>query len=125
MTSIGTWTNNASKLISMTKISLVQYHMPPIKQVNKDFLRQVFTDEKKLMKKNAVNYIHVPAYDELSVKRLWDDLKNDKQFNIYFQDEYPNGRYPAREYFFNILNTVYPDYMKQIMDHANKERFTA
>ena len=85
----------------------------------------MLTDEKKLMKKNAVNYIHVPAYDELSVKRLWEDLKGDKRFNVYFQDEYPNGRFPAREYFFNILNTIYPDYMKQIMDHANKERFTA
>ena len=64
------------------------------------------------MKKNAVNYIHVPAYDELGVKNLWKDLKDDKEFNIYFQDEYPNGRYPAREYFYNILNTIYPEYLQ-------------
>ena len=51
--------------------------MPPEKQVNKDFMRQVLTGEKKLLKKNKVNYIHVPAYDELSVKNLWDDLKED------------------------------------------------
>ena len=76
------------------------------------------------MKKNAVNYIHVPAYDELGVKNLWKDLKDDKAFNIYFQDEYPNGRYPSREYFYNILNTIYPEYLQQIMEHANKERFT-
>ena len=82
-------------------------------------------DDKKLLKKNAVSYIHVPAYDELSSKRLWDDLKDDPVFNIYFQDEYPKDRYPAREYFFNILNTIYPEYMKQIMDHANNQRFTA
>ena len=45
--------------------------MPPEKQINKDFMRQVLTGEKKLMKKNQVDYIHVPAYDELSVKNLW------------------------------------------------------
>ena len=63
--------------------------MPPEKQVNKDFLRQVLMGDKKLLKKNAVNYIHVPSYDELSSKRLWDDLKEDPEFNIYFMDEYP------------------------------------
>ena len=63
--------------------------MPPFKQINKDILRQVLAGEKKLMKKNAVEYIHVPAYDELGVNRLWKDLKDDKAFNIYFQDEYP------------------------------------
>ena len=85
----------------------------------------MFTGEKDLKKKNEVKYIHVPAYDELSVKNLWQDLKDDPTFKVYFQDEYPDGRYPARDYFFNILNTVYPEYMKQIMDHANNERFTA
>ena len=44
----------------------------------------MFTDEKKLMKKNTVNYIHVQAYDELSVKRLWEDLKGDERFSVYF-----------------------------------------
>ena len=85
----------------------------------------MFTDEKKLLKKNQVNYIHVPHYDEISVKKLWLDLKDDQNFKLFFQDKYPNDKGPSREYFFNILNTIYPEYLKQIMDHASKERFTA
>ena len=36
------------------------------------------------MKKNKVNFIHVPHWDELSVKNLWKDMKDDVAFNIYF-----------------------------------------
>jgi len=31
---------------------------------------------------------------------------------------------PNREYFFNILNTVYPQYLNQIMKHASEQRYT-
>ena len=86
--------------------------MPPEKQINKDFMRQVLTGEKKLLKKNKVDYIHVPAYEELSVKNMWPDLKTDKEFMVYFADDYAKDRYPCREYFFNMLNTVYPEYLK-------------
>ena len=58
--------------------------MPPKTQVDKAFLRQIFVNEKKLMKKNQVNYIHVPCWDELSVKKMWLDLSSDKDFKVYF-----------------------------------------
>ena len=45
--------------------------MPPEKQINKDFMRQVLINEKRLLKKKEVNYIHVPAFEELSANRLW------------------------------------------------------
>jgi hypothetical protein len=93
--------------------------------VNKDFLKQVFTNEKRLLKKNQVSYISVPQWDELAVKRLWPDMKDDAAFAAYFQDDYANQRGPCRDYFFNILNTTYPVYLKSIMDHAARERFVA
>ena len=46
---------------------------------------------------------------------MWNDLKGDKSFNIYFQDEYPKDRMPNRKYFFDILNSVYPEYLEQVM----------
>ena len=76
-------------------------------------MKQVLTGEKRLLKKNEVNYIHVPGYEELSASRLWGDLKDDKTFNIYFQDNYANQKAPCRDYFFNMLNTVYPEYLKR------------
>ena len=85
----------------------------------------VLIGEKTILKKKQVDYIHVSHYQELSVKNLWKDLKDDAQFNIYFQDEYPKDRLPCRKYFFDILKTVYPDYLANIMQHAAKERYSA
>ena len=85
-------------------------------------MRQVLIGTKSLKKKSEINYIHVPGYEELSTNRLWKDMKDDKNFNIYFQDEYANQKAPCRNYFFCLLNTVYPEYLKKIMEHANKER---
>ena len=68
--------------------------------------------------------VHVPNWDELGIKHLWPDLKKDAAFNVYFQNDYPGDKGPNREYFFNILNTVYPEYLAQIMSHASKARFT-
>ena len=98
--------------------------MPPIRQVNKDFLKAVFKDTKKLLKKNQINYVAVPCYDELAVKNLWPMLKKDAAFVIYFQDDFADQKMPNRDYFFNILNTIYPEYLQSIMRHAAKLRFT-
>ena len=82
--------------------------MPGESQMNKDFSKQILTDKKKLLKKKEVDYITVPQWDELSVKNLWPDLKEDPTFNIYFQDKYADQKVQNMEYFFNILNTFYP-----------------
>ena len=43
---------------------------------------------------------------------------------MYFQDEYPKDKVPNHDYFFNILNTIYPEYTKQITENAANQRFT-
>ena len=63
-------------------------------------------------------------YDELSVKALWPELKKDADFAKYFPDKFAKGKGPPREYFFNMLNTVHPQYLEQIMLHADKQRMT-
>ena len=85
----------------------------------------MFSGEKKLFRKQDVKYIHVSHYEELSVKNMWDDLKGDEAFNVYFHEEYAKDRRPCRKYFFDILNTVHPFYLNNVMEHATKERFTA
>ena len=77
------------------------------------------------MKKTEVQKIAIPHYDELSVKALWPDVSKDPVFMSYFPDKYPVGRGPPRQYFFDILNTLQPDYLKRILAHANKERMAA
>ena len=93
--------------------------------MNKDFLKDVFSGKKQLLMKKEVNYIHVPHYDEISVKALWPEVKKDPIVMSYFPAVYPKGRGPPRDYFFNIVSTKLPDYLQQLLDHANKQRMSA
>jgi len=54
---------------------VVQLYVPPTKMINKDFLKQVLKEEKKLLSLKEVKYVNVPHYDELSVKRFWPILR--------------------------------------------------
>ena len=77
------------------------------------------------MKKSEVRAVQVPMYDELSVRHLWPELKKDPIFMSYFPSKYPKDKGPPREYFFNVLNTVHPEYLQQLMAHSNQERMAA
>ena len=48
----------------------VQYYLLPPSMLTKDFLRQILSEEKRLLKVSAVRKINVPRYDEISVKNL-------------------------------------------------------
>ena len=92
--------------------------------MTKDHLKAILAGKKQLLKKADVNYVTVTKYDEISVKAMWPMLKKDPVFMSYFPDKYAKGKNPPRDYFFNVLNTLQPDYFKQVIDHANKERMT-
>ena len=103
----------------------LQFYLPPEGLVNKDFLKDVLVGKKQLLKKAEVKDITVPHYDELSVKALYPQFKKDPIFMSYFPDKYPAGKAPPRDYFFNVLNTLHPEYLQQIMNHANEQRMSA
>ena len=89
----------------------MQYYLPPDSMLNKDFLRDIFQDKKKLMKQAHIKCISVPNYDELSVKTLLPEWQANPEFWVYFPDKMPKDRVPDRDYFFTILNTLKPDYV--------------
>ena len=99
--------------------------MPPESLINKDFLKQVLADQKQLIKKQDVSYIEVPHYEELAVKNLYPQFAGDDLFTRYFPDEYPAGKGPPREYFFNVLHTLYPEFLQRMLTHAHEQRMTA
>ena len=99
--------------------------MPPEKTVNRDFLRQVLKGEKMLLAIADCKFVTIPHYDELGVRHIFEQFRSDEEVMKYLQDEYPKGRYPDRQYFYTILNTVHPEYVKAMIAHANKARFAA
>mgnify|MGYP004066299083 CR=1 FL=1 len=83
--------------------------------MNKDFIKDILCGNRQVMKKSAVNFIEVPHYDELSVKNLWPDFKKDAEFCSFFPATFSKEKGPPRDYFFNILNTIHPEYLGKVM----------
>ena len=89
--------------------------------INKDFLKDVLVKDKKLMKMQDVSVINVPLYDELSVIKIWPQVRHDAQLMQYFPTKLPKGRVPDREYFYNLVNTHHPEFVQQLIAHANEQ----
>ena len=64
----------------------------------------------------------MPNFDELSVKELWPQMFENEEFMKYFPTPGPSTRLPCRTYFFNIMNTLMGEYVRQIMTHAQTVR---
>ena len=79
--------------------------------INKDFLRQILVEEKRLLENAKLVPVVVPKYAELNVKDIYESFKDDKLVMSFFPDKLPEGRLPDRTYMFNILNSVYPEYV--------------
>ena len=67
----------------------------------------------------------MPRYNELSVLSMFPKFKNDARVMKYIPDRLPKGRLPDRDYFFNILNTLYPEFTQKLISEAGKNRFDA
>ena len=48
---------------------------------------------------NELKPLHAPAFDEVSVKRLYADALKMDEMEYYFPDEYPKGRQCDRAFF--------------------------
>ena len=83
--------------------------------LNKDFIKLVLVEKKKLLSLSKVKNVHIPKYDELSVKKLWPLMHNAEDFMVYMPDPTPDGRLPDRQYFWNVLNTVNSEYVSQLV----------
>ena len=86
-------------------------------------MRQVLKGEKSLLPIAECKSVNVPQYDELGVKNIFPKFLGDSEVMQYLQDEYPKNRYPDRTYFYTILNTVHPEYVRDMIAHANNARF--
>ena len=66
--------------------------MPSYEMFTKDFAKDVFKGQRKLMKLRDVKWIEVSRYDELSVKGLYENFIKMDGMAQYFPQKYPKGR---------------------------------
>ncbi len=95
--------------------------LPSHKVIKLAFLRAIFCNKKKALKQTSVHSIVVPHYEELSVKNLYHDAMKDDLVKDYLPElEHNSNRFPERDFFFRILGTLRPQYLKKIIDDAYK-----
>ena len=88
-------------------------------------MRDILSDKKLHLKQNEINHMEVPAYQEISVKNLYDDAMQDELLSKYLPSkEQLSGRLPERDFFFGILSTLRGQYMKDIIADSHKKRYT-
>ena len=88
------------------------------------FLRDILSEKKLNLKQNEVIRLEIPAYQELSVKNLYEDAMKDAVLSKYLPTkEQLSGKLPEREFFFGVLCTLRKQYMQDIISDASKKRF--
>ena len=64
-------------------------------------LRDVFSDKKLHLKQNEIIRLDIPAYEELSMKNLYEDAMKDPVLTKYLPTkEQLSNKLPEREFFF-------------------------
>ena len=62
--------------------------MPKISNYNKNYIKAVLEGTKKLMKMKDAQFFNVPAFNELSVKKLTPIMRAIKEVNIYLPEDW-------------------------------------
>ena len=98
--------------------------LPTMKGTKLSFLRDILSEKKLNLKQNEVIRLEIPAYQELSVKNLYEDAMKDAVLSKYLPTkEQLSGKLPEREFFFGVLCTLRKQYMQDIISDASKKRF--
>ena len=98
--------------------------MPPKDMINKNFLQQVLSGKKRLLKQSAVRPCNPPNFGEIGVKKLYDEILKMEDMHFYFPDSYSAGRQCNRTYLYNVWNTLHPNEVKEVIDFANNQRYS-
>ena len=91
--------------------------------VDSTFISQLIRGEKFCFKNNEINRVILPHYDELNMKNLNEQIKDDNEIKGYLNDKFADKKKPSRQFLLDIIGTVYPGYFKEVIEAQTNERF--
>ena len=86
-------------------------YVPPKCELNRTYMKAILKGDKVLIPLNLVKFINIPKYDELSVRKIMDLIKGDLHVLKHLPDDYQKKRTISREWFFNVINSVHPEFL--------------
>ena len=75
-----------------------------------------------LLQLDEVRFIRVPKYEELTVKTLYPQALEDERLKKFLPDDTSKTKPMDRQFFFNVLNSVYPEYVASVIKDTSKIR---
>ena len=97
---------------------LVHLYLPPKNSINKEFLRKLLRNEKEVFSLEKVKFIKVPKYEELYLNRVREEVKDDEDIRRHLPDLGTKSKSLDRSFFFNVVNTLQPEYLKVLIELA-------
>ena len=92
------------------------------REMSVTWAREILNGTKKLLQLDKVKWIQqIPNYPELSVQRMWKELRKDKDVTVYFPD-YSEKRFPNKSFLMNIVNTIKPNSIINAVKQIKLER---
>ena len=73
-------------------------------------MKEIINGERKFLKIDQINYVTVPMYDECKPQEVIEklNLKSNDDFLSYCPEVMWKNEPKDREFFFNVVNTLYP-----------------
>jgi len=102
--------------------NLLQLYVPPPAIMNKDFLKQVLAEEKKLLPLKNLKTVNVGHYPELAINKMYKEFAARPALKPYLPDTFPKGRQIDKTFFWNLVNSFYPEEVQSILEHCNIQR---
>lgn len=107
---------------------LNRFILPPLREINFCFIREVLREEKHLLKVDRLPNTYLPPrLREYSVSQLWNTVRDNPLISRYFP-EY-GDRTPSKSYFFKVfigltqvMNILSPGYSQNLMDMIKERR---
>jgi len=86
--------------------------------MTKEWLKAILIGEKKLLKLDEVKAVHVGNFPEISVKKLYTEFAIRPEMRPYLPEKLAKGKQLEKEYFFNVVNTLFHEELQAIVAHA-------
>lgn len=95
--------------------------LPPDRLITWEYIRDIIAGRKKLLRTEDIVSEYVPPkLKEYSTADIWERIQADPRLVSYFPP--CRGKVPPKRYLFQILNTVTPDFVNQLLRTINRLR---
>ena len=100
--------------------------MPTRRRCTLRHIRDVLSGKKKYLHKFEIKHIDIPKFKEITVLSVYEKIKDNEEIMAYIPawdgDKYDASVMLDREWFFDLLNTLDPDFFPKIIEELEHLR---